>query len=400
MKNKRIFAPERHPKIAHLSDEVINEIIDDYYDGINIKEIIRKYQIDLKSQGLIKLFPPIIVEDRICPYCNTCLWKKLESKGLVNYNYWNSKPYCPTCGHIDKDYCHCKNCKLTLERKRIEETKKIKESIDQRYNLSSHQPIELDCLSIREVIYLSTLIRIGLSEDKKYLKIPNFSEFPVAPSIEMLNSMLNLLLNRKIIVIHPDSPQDAFEDLADITNTRIDIYRIFFHVHINGFISNDGLQFFLQPKIDCITNEKEVLKIWRSIAIEECKSYLKFSLKYVDFPYNASEKAEAIIDNLLNHFSVSQIFGLITRCLGYTTKEFQGGKLTKNSAGAYLLGGVQIQGERAVLKNWELSKYHRPQELPESQLSKLFFSTILNIGDLSIYTKIKSLEENNLTKEI
>ena len=392
MKNSRVLSPKRHPKIAHLSDEVINQIIDDYYNKINLKEIIAKYKLDVSPSVIVKLFPPMVEEDLECKYCHVKLWRNFESKSFVSYSFNPNRSYCPNCGHVDKDYCTCSNCKLANEKKRFDENRTAANRISQHFNLSLNQPLGLNELSLKEILYLSTLIRVGLSEDMKQLMIYNFSDFPIAPSSVMLESMVNLLLTRKIIVIHPDSPFGAFEDISDPKNCRINIYKAVFHVNIYETDSNEGLSFFLNPKIDYSPNEKEILDIWRSIAIEECKSYLKFSLDYVDFPYIVSEKAEAIIDNLLNHFSVSQIFGLITRCLGYTTKEFQGGKLSRKVAGAYLLGAVQIQGERALFKNWDLSKYKRPQELPESQIAKLFFNNILNIGDLGIHTKIKLIE--------
>jgi hypothetical protein len=391
MKESRVFAPKRHPKIAHLSEEELNSMIDEYYEGINLKDIVKKYKLNVHPSSVVNLFPPIIVETKECKYCHIKLWANLKAKSFVKNSYRLKDSYCPACRHIEKENCSCSNCRNMVEKKRIDEHRFLLEKINQRFKLSQHQPISLNELSIREVVYLSTLIRAGLSEDKRYLMIYNFSDFPIAPSSEMLESMVNQLLNRKIIVIHPDSPFSAFEDITDPKNCRIDIYKAVYHVNIYESESNEVLPFFLNPKIDYSSNEKEILNIWRLIAIEECKSYLKFSLDYVDFPYIVSEKAEVIIDNLLNHFSVSQIFGLITRCLGYTTKEFQGGKISRKVAGAYLLGAVQIQGERALFKNWDLSKYKRPQELPESQLSKLFFNNILNIGDLNIYSKIKSI---------
>lgn len=381
MDERRIFAPKKHPKIAHLTDEQINQLVNDYYNGIKLNEIIKKYDLKTHSSNLIKLFPPVILKNQECPYCKTNLWKNLESKNLINYNYWHNKPFCATCGHIDSENCSCSNCIETIRIKRIDEQKRIDERKYKFYDVSKINPVNVNELSITERIYLGTFLRCGLSENKKYLSIYNFKDFPIAPSAEMLDRMIELLLNRRIIVIHPDSPIDAFISPENIPSSKINISRILFHVNIAGSQSNEIVQSLLQPSIDIITFKPELQIVSKTIALEECKVYLQFSLNYVDFPYTVEDKANIIFENLLNHFSPAQIFGLINRCLGYTTKEFQGGRLTRSVCGAYLMGAVQIQGERALARNWNLTHYRRPRELPESQLSKFIFTSVLGLDD-------------------
>jgi len=381
MKSIRVRAPERHPKIVHLSDECINQMIDDYYDGVSIKEIIKKNNIELKASAIVKLFPPIVLEDKECIYCHVKLWEKLESKGSRQYYYLQRKPYCPKCGHIEDVLCNCINCKNQAEINRIEENRKVKESIYEFYNLSNLVPLRLEDLSFQDRIFLGTLLRTGLSEDKKYLRINDFQDAPIAPSFEMFLNMLDSLTSQNIIVIHPDSPPEAFLNLNDIRNSETDFKRVLYHVNIADFYTNEVVQSLIFPEIFLECYKQELMELWRTIALEECKTYLQYSLNYVDFPYNVGEKAQIIFNNLLSHFSVAQIFGLIGRCLGYTTREFQGGKLTRFNGGAYLLGAIQNQGDRAIANKWNLTKYSRPKLLPESQLSSFLFNSFLKFSE-------------------
>jgi hypothetical protein len=310
------------------------------------------------------------------------LWKHLESKNLINYSYWQNKGYCPKCGHKDDpNKCDCYNCRKALSSKIINDKKRKSDTIRNYYDFSKLVPYKLEDLSLLEKVYLGTLLRVGLSEDLKYLFIYNLKENPLAPSQELFNEILFSLIGRKIITIHPDTSPDAFSEIENLNNSKVDYNKALFHVNIEAFEFESTVDLFLYPKIDILENKDELLKIWKKIAIEECKKYFQYSLNYVDFPYFVGEKSQLIFEKLIENFSTSQIFGLVNRCLGYTTKEFQASKFTRRNAGAYLLGACQLQGERAIIKKWELTYYFRPKELPESVLSMFFFNRVLNIGE-------------------
>ena len=63
IKTQRTLAPQRHPKIAHLSETDINQMIDNYYNGKNTREILNENKISFYPSGIIKLFPPVIVKE-------------------------------------------------------------------------------------------------------------------------------------------------------------------------------------------------------------------------------------------------------------------------------------------------------------------------------------------------
>lgn len=52
---------------------------------------------------------------------------------------------------------------------------------------------------------------------------------------------------------------------------------------------------------------------------------------------------------------------------------------TKHAANT-IIGSAQSFAERAKINGWNIQKYHRVKECPESALSKFFFERILPIG--------------------
>jgi hypothetical protein len=371
MKTQRTLAPHRHPQIAHLSEADINQMIDDYYDGRNTRQILDEHKVNFYPSGIIRLFPPVIAEEKECIYCRVKLWKDLEPKSRV----FKNELYCPNCGHLDSQSCNCPKCR-ELKVKTLDNGK----IIDDFNEVSNDLPMEVIGLTVLERVYLGTLLRTGLSEDKKTLTIQNFPESPVAPSATLLIEMISKLTERKLIVPKNDALAKNCDNFI-YSKLETEINKLAFNVNVKNFESNEVIEYLLMSRIVSDVYNEELITIWKTIAVEECKSYLHYSLNYVDFPYNIGDKADVIFRSFLNHFSTSQIFGLISRCLGYAAKEFQAGKLSRISAGPYMVGALQNQADRALNNSWNLTKYFRPRELPESQLSKFFFNRILDIGD-------------------
>ena len=62
MKNRRVLAPKRHPKIAHLQEDAINQIIDNYFDKYDLllKIMIKN---DMTEMEELKFKQKMIAQD-------------------------------------------------------------------------------------------------------------------------------------------------------------------------------------------------------------------------------------------------------------------------------------------------------------------------------------------------
>ncbi|MCD8262643.1 MAG: hypothetical protein LUD15_15185 [Bacteroides sp.] len=88
-----------------------------------------------------------------------------------------------------------------------------------------------------------------------------------------------------------------------------------------------------------------------------------------------------MILKLLNDYSVSQVYNIIYRSINSVLRFRAEKEFTEVYTSNMVIGGMQRFGEKARKEGWELQKYTRLKECPQSALSKFFFEKILPIGD-------------------
>lgn len=55
-------------KLSHLNKSQIDELIEKYYSGIRVDDLLEEYNINVISSNLVKQFPPVSIDQK-CPYC-------------------------------------------------------------------------------------------------------------------------------------------------------------------------------------------------------------------------------------------------------------------------------------------------------------------------------------------
>ncbi|WP_411682865.1 hypothetical protein [Clostridium thailandense] len=122
---------EVNPKLKHLTDEQLQELIERYYNGERVNTLIEEYEIaDTLPGTLCKLFPPMLLKDTFCPNCNAPMFKLRESRS----GYSHTEPFCTVCGHDNNNhFCKCDYCKKKEEERKLrlekERTRKSKTRI-------------------------------------------------------------------------------------------------------------------------------------------------------------------------------------------------------------------------------------------------------------------------------
>ena len=80
-------------ELQHLSLEKIEELYARYLAGEKNKDLIKEFVIDAHENKLLSLFPPVIHQDKQCPYCNI----PMQSQRLGKKSYKEPVPECPAC---------------------------------------------------------------------------------------------------------------------------------------------------------------------------------------------------------------------------------------------------------------------------------------------------------------
>jgi len=57
--------------IAHLDSDQVENLMQKYYDGEKISDLLREYQIVAPASALVSFFPLFVHQDLFCPYCES-----------------------------------------------------------------------------------------------------------------------------------------------------------------------------------------------------------------------------------------------------------------------------------------------------------------------------------------
>lgn len=382
---------EIHEKLRHLTILQIKSLMNKYYNGVKASDIIKEYNIDTTSSKLYTLFPPIICEDIICPVCNEPMYKERDSKSSYSWN--KKKPFCAICGHTDEIICKCNYCIAEREKvRKLNEERKVRilqekrEKIKKVYDLNI-VPVNYSELNFREKVFLGALLRTSLSEDMEVILPLNDAERELAPTIGYIKEILSYLIGRGVVSVDSNSSIDAFLDSNEEKDIEFpNVYYITMVKYRINIVGDEDIKNILSkiinPKSFSDADKEDALNIWKEIALEECIEYFEYQMKSVRFDFNIGEKTIAIFKDLLENFSVSQIYGIIYKSVANATKYYQESSVSKKQAANSVIGGCQRYAERAMINNWELAKYSRIKELPQSMISEFFFDRVIGVGSL------------------
>ncbi|WP_303869615.1 hypothetical protein [Acetobacterium wieringae] len=402
MSNEKI-----HKDLSHLSESQIKELIYRYYENENVKTLLVEFDVHVPPGKLVKLFPPVSHQDYPCPNCGALLYSNQKSKT-------NKVPtsihelFCLNCGHTNNlsNHCTCKYC-LSLkkiEKERIEKDRqdrekrisKIHEVIENAFNINNNIPLDFDELCFKHKVYLSAICKALLVEN--YTSTRQIQPFelltyikPLSPSDQYTTLMYSELVKQRILIPSPISDITAFvlEDQNGNFNF-LDDFPYEFCLDKTWYIinvtCNEGFDSLIKKILlgnyySSEINSSEALVLWKDIAKQECISYFEYQLSTVHFNTQFGKKTNIIIEKLLEYFSVSQVYALIWKEVASASKAYLEHRFSKNYAKNIAIHGVERYGERALENGWEIIKYSRNREVPQSILSLVLFNLVLLIYD-------------------
>lgn len=378
-------------RLKHLNEYEVAELIERYYNNEKTTNLIKEYNLKIAPGTLYTIFPPEIFKDIICPVCNLPMIRERGARSSYRFN--SNNIYCEKCGHVEGKRCSCEYCS---EIARIE--KKLKEQEQERinykkrclisevYDLNKKEKINLENLSFRSKVYLGALLRAGIEEDMKEINPILSMDNKVSPRIMYTTQMINNLIGSNAIVVSPKSDLTAFPESDDEEVTFPYTYYTFkvkyaLNIEFDGDYIEEVAK-IMNPEELSQEDSEEATKIWREVALEECLEYFEFQMQDVKFDAKVGDKTIAIFKELLENFSVSQIYGIIYRSVANATKYYQQGGVSKKQAANSVIGNCQRYAEKALLEKWDLRKFGRPYAVPQSILSEFLFNRVLELGEL------------------
>jgi len=381
---------EYQDKLSHLSKKEIEELISRYYDGEKNSVLMNEYKIDISSSLLVKTFPPKNHLDKLCPFCNLSMFsyrvgKSSSSKEII---------FCKECEHeLNSLHCPCKGCKKDrLEKERLLKERKErleylkKEIILDTHNTEKEYPVDISELDIQMKLYLSALLRTSLSEDLNDINPVSISSLkltPITPNNEYEIKIISFLKQHRLIIFSPNTDIDSvFIEESEIVSYipedatyRINVYED------ESTIKVESLLYFEDEDLEEMDTDL-LLTLWLEIGLYECLEYLYIRLKDFNLPSQyIGDKTISAIKEALNHFSISQVFYFVWNASKNADAFYKKGGVPKKHAVNLIAGRISRTMERAISNNWDIAKYGRGYNYPQSTVSEIFFNKVLKIGD-------------------
>lgn len=107
----------------------------------------------------------------------------------------------------------------------------------------------------------------------------------------------------------------------------------------------------------------------------------------VGYTFNPGEKTIEVFEELLEHFSVSQIYSIIYRSVANSTQRYQAREITKIHAQNSVIASCESYAQRAIAQGWKLTHYVRLRDLPGTYISNVLFTSIMQIAELGFSEK-------------
>jgi hypothetical protein len=129
----------------------------------------------------------------------------------------------------------------------------------------------------------------------------------------------------------------------------------------------------------------ECPRLWKKIAVEECIQFLVCTLNDCGYSYTPDAEASDLFGSLIDNYSLAQVF----RQTDKATRDFadfarqQRWPMRAGRAVGQLQGNVEYYRSRG----WEIFAFrYRPMSPARSPVSKIFFDTVLGIGEDYFFT--------------
>jgi hypothetical protein len=303
--------------------------------------------------------------------------------------------YCQKCDHVLDRRCRCQGCGDIREKEREYLRQEKLNYLQEELKRLSPGGGKFEDLSNKEKIIMGCLLRAGLQEDLESIIPLNMQLKPLTPHFSYSIEILNALREKGFISVPSEINLDKLEVFFDGDKQEIEFEPsdVYFELSLSSdeLTKEEIVNSLIHLEIDLESEEQ--LELWREIALNEIYEYMTDSVTSIfRTRYRKGDKAKMVFSELLKKHSVGQVFNIIYGRINYALRLKSEQGLMAGHAVNSILNLCTNYSERAINNDWELKNYNRPKMLPESELSKFFFESILRIGDEGFNSVPRELE--------
>ena len=383
-------------KYSNLSEHDQTQLQADYYDSkLPLYKIFKNYGLASVSEWeLITQFPPVVDEKTFCEFCGKPVIAYQPSRRrleILPEDY-----FCPECGHRPyiKPLCGCKSCMRALDEARRKAELEKRERIRAVHYA---EPVDIDQVSFKNRVLIAALCHVAY-DTKSNCILPNYEETgrEFGPMIDMLGVVVEQLYYEHILLIDPNQSDLSAFKTENFPNEFVTLdvaYRL--NVTANGeYISVNE---FMHPTMLRRDDIPAAMAVWKDISVDECIEFLCWRVKKLGWHLKSIERARDVFFCLLEYFSVSQIFRIITKSAEYTARIALEQDVKGYEAANMLVQCCKSRGQTTIRNEWDCYCYSRPMELPQSELSYHLAYRVLGVDEAAFTSNYSQLLEKLLT---
>ncbi|MBV4488904.1 hypothetical protein HU727_025255 [Pseudomonas sp. SWRI153] len=380
---------QRAEEIRHLSDEQIEQIYQRYLDGEKTAELMAEFQIPSTVRSLLKVLPPIISPDLTCPYCALPMWVRRHARGT---SALLRSPYkCVRCEHLysapgansRRTTCSCKQCFMVHQQQVAARAARDRLELEARYGALC-PAVPYANLGFVQKLTLLALLDDGYGVNVEWvapLNAPSREEL-LALTHEAREELLKRLHEAGVLAVSTDSDIKAFDRTEGCCIREYSAVRWLPNVMLDGTVRSTRESLYLALYQELSGNVKEAWKseiysLIFSLAREDSIQYIRVLASEVDFAFTAEARAEEVVGQLLQDFSVSQLYYFARLAVRnaahfYATGNSNGRSHASNTIPRNMLGTAQD----ALARNWRKNA-HRDPRVPQTALYRLLYDVVL-----------------------
>lgn len=367
-------------KTKHLNGKELETLKSAYYSGINTKDLVEKYDIDIHPNNLCSTFPLVEAPNISCTYCKSHMYFIPPLKSAKSREEY----FCTVCEHIESIFgCKCDQC-LTKKGEDLAQ-KELNKFLSRKKVLNSREyshAYPLNRLSIKIKAYLGAILRVHLYKDYLLINLEYNSSQYFAPTEQYRNTIIAELIEKKIIVPYKPARNadheliEAFScgTLYDLCITDIDRSK------------SELMSYLMYPNRISSTRENEAYDLLHEVRIHEATEYMMLTLQQFNlYIFEPEQRYTILFTQILNQYSQGQLFNFIytaVRNLAAYSNKKKGEYLPVSN---YIYKSISDRYEKALTDSWKITNFNRSWEGKQTELSKLVSNRLLSDGESNFY---------------
>ncbi|MFW9078692.1 hypothetical protein ACOI9X_05335 [Pseudomonas sp. P2757] len=374
-------------EIRHLSAEQIEQIYQRYLDGEKSADLMAEFKIPATVRSLLKVLPPIVSKDLVCPYCSVPMWVRRHAKGTPASRRNSFK--CVRCEHryftpglhARIAVCNCNACARILQQQIAARAERDRLELQARYGVPC-PPVPFTNLGLVQKLTLLALLDDGTKvEWIAPLAAQSRSEC-LAPTDGASEELVKALYDAGVLLVAPESDIKAF----DRTNACCisDYSAVSWRPNValaSGLRSErNSLYLALYQELSGYVQpawKSELYGLIFDLARDESIQYVRVLANEVGLPFTAEASGESVVGKLLQDFSVSQVYYFARLAVKNATHFFATGNSKGRSHASNTIPGNMLGTSRDALKREWRKNAHPDSRVPQSALHRLLYDVVL-----------------------